>query len=75
MNSAMRASSARNSRTIPARQGGQEDNYHSGKDSWDGNIPRQSPEFNTIPHFLVEAVVEAPNGARPGICFGEYEIG
>ena len=34
---------------------------------------RESPELNTIPHFLVEAVVEAPNGARPGICYGLYE--
>lgn len=34
---------------------------------------RDCPEHNTIPHFLVEAVVEAPNGARPGICYGLYE--
>ncbi len=34
---------------------------------------RRNPELNSIPHFLVEAVVEAPLGARPGICFGEYE--
>lgn len=34
---------------------------------------RASPEQNTIPHFLVEAAVEAPNGARPGICYGSYE--
>jgi glutaconate CoA-transferase subunit A len=39
----------------------------------DTEIFRANPEFNTIPHFLVAAVVEAPNGARPGICFGEYE--
>lgn len=39
----------------------------------DTGVFRASPEFNTIPHFLVAAVVEAPNGARPGICFGEYE--
>lgn len=34
---------------------------------------RANPEFNAIPHFLVQAVVEAPNGGRPGVCFGEYE--
>lgn len=39
----------------------------------DTEVFRANPEFNTIPHFLVAAVVEAPNGARPGICFGEYE--
>lgn len=39
----------------------------------DTGVFRANPEFNTIPHFLVAAVVEAPNGARPGICFGEYE--
>jgi glutaconate CoA-transferase subunit A len=39
----------------------------------DTGVFRANPEFCTIPHFLVAAVVEAPNGARPGICFGEYE--
>ncbi len=39
----------------------------------DTEVFRANPEFNTIPHFLVAAVVEAPGGARPGICFGEYE--
>ncbi len=39
----------------------------------DTEVFRANPEYNTIPHFLVAAVVEAPNGARPGICFGEYE--
>lgn len=34
---------------------------------------RANPEHNTIPHFLVAAVIEAPLGARPGICYGEYE--
>lgn len=30
---------------------------------------RQAPERTTIPHFLVKAVVLAPGGAKPGICF------
>ena len=34
---------------------------------------RKNPESTNVPHFLVEAVVLAPKGARPGICFGEYE--
>lgn len=34
---------------------------------------RKNPELTAVPHFLVEAVVLAPQGAKPGICFGEYE--
>ncbi|HBV96110.1 MAG TPA: CoA transferase subunit A [Desulfotomaculum sp.] len=32
-----------------------------------------NPALTTVPHFQVEAVVLAPQGAKPGICFGEYE--
>jgi glutaconate CoA-transferase subunit A len=31
------------------------------------------PKLTSVPHFLVEAVVHAPHGARPGICFDVYE--
>lgn len=34
---------------------------------------RKNPQLTSVPHFLVEAVVLAPQGARPGICFGEYD--
>ncbi|MHB8156168.1 MAG: CoA-transferase, partial [Desulfocucumaceae bacterium] len=34
---------------------------------------QKNPALTTVPHFLVEAVVLAPQGAKPGICFGEYE--
>jgi glutaconate CoA-transferase subunit A len=32
-----------------------------------------SPKLTSVPHFLVEAVVEAPGGAKPGQCFGLYD--
>ncbi len=34
---------------------------------------RKMPEATTLPHFLVDAVVHAPQGAYPGSCFGYYE--
>lgn len=34
---------------------------------------RKMPEATTLPHFLVDAVVYAPNGAYPCSCFGLYE--
>lgn len=34
---------------------------------------RRNPELTGVPHFLAEAVVPAPLGAKPGICYGEYE--
>lgn len=33
---------------------------------------RSDPRHTTIPSFLVDAVVEAPHGARPGSCHGLY---
>lgn len=33
---------------------------------------QEEPKLTTIPHFLVEAVVELPGGAKPGICYPEY---
>lgn len=33
------------------------------------DVFREQPQLTHIPHFLVEAVVLAPGGARPGICF------
>lgn len=33
---------------------------------------QEEPKLTAIPHFLVEAVVELPGGARPGICYPEY---
>ena len=35
---------------------------------------RKNPERTSVPHFLVEAVVLAPHGAKPGTCFGEYDF-
>lgn len=32
------------------------------------------PKETTIPHFLVDAVVHAPKGAKPGTCYNEYEF-
>lgn len=32
------------------------------------------PKETTFPHFLVDAVVHVPNGAKPGACYNEYEI-
>jgi glutaconate CoA-transferase subunit A len=34
---------------------------------------RKMPEATTIPHFLVDAVVEAPKGAYPASCFNYYD--
>lgn len=34
---------------------------------------RKNPEATTIPHFLVDAVVHAPNGACPCSCFNRYD--
>lgn len=33
---------------------------------------QEEPKLTAIPHFLVEAVVELPGGAKPGICYPEY---
>ena len=33
---------------------------------------QEEPQLTAIPHFLVEAVVELPGGAKPGICYPEY---
>lgn len=33
---------------------------------------QEEPKLTTIPYFLVEAVVELPGGAKPGICYPEY---
>jgi len=35
----------------------------------DTEVMRKDPGLTAIPHFLVAAVVEAPGGAKPGICF------
>jgi glutaconate CoA-transferase subunit A len=35
---------------------------------------QEEPKLTAIPHFLVEAVVELPGGAKPGICYPEYQI-
>jgi glutaconate CoA-transferase subunit A len=35
---------------------------------------RREPTANLIPHYLVDAVVEAPWGAHPTGCFGYYEV-
>lgn len=40
----------------------------------DTDTLRQEPKLTSIPHFLVEAVVVAPQGAKPGICYSSYEI-
>ncbi len=34
---------------------------------------RKTPEATTIPHFLVDAVVETPKGAYPASCFNYYD--
>jgi glutaconate CoA-transferase subunit A len=34
---------------------------------------RKAPEATTLPHFIVDAVVEAPKGAYPCSCFNYYE--
>jgi len=33
----------------------------------------ERPDATVIPHFLVDAVVEAPMGAFPHECYGRYE--
>ncbi len=35
---------------------------------------RKMPEATTIPHFLVDAVVETPKGAYPCSCFNYYDV-
>jgi len=35
---------------------------------------RKRPEATKIPHFLVDAVVHAPNGAYPCSCFNRYDV-
>ena len=35
---------------------------------------RQEPKLTSIPHFLVEAVVLAPQGAAPGVCHPYYNV-
>jgi glutaconate CoA-transferase subunit A len=34
---------------------------------------RRSPDQNSLPSFLVDAIVEAPYGAHPTACFGRYD--
>jgi glutaconate CoA-transferase subunit A len=34
---------------------------------------KEEPKLTAIPHFLVEAVVELHGGAKPGICYPEYQ--
>jgi glutaconate CoA-transferase subunit A len=34
---------------------------------------RKMPEATTIPHFIVDAVVEVPKGAYPCSCFNYYD--
>lgn len=38
----------------------------------DTEIFKQEPKLTSVPHFLVEAVVVAPQGAKPGICYPLY---
>lgn len=33
---------------------------------------KKEPKLTSVPHFLVEAVVLAPQGAKPGICYPNY---
>ena len=35
---------------------------------------RKMPESTTLPHFIVDAVVEAPKGAYPCSCFNYYDV-
>ncbi len=35
---------------------------------------RKMPEATTLPHFIVDAVVHAPNGAYPCSCFNYYDV-
>ncbi len=34
---------------------------------------KNEPKLTSIPYFLVEAVVELPGGAKPGVCYPEYQ--
>ncbi len=34
---------------------------------------RQDPDKNSLPHFLIDAIVPAPYGAHPTACFGFYD--
>ena len=34
---------------------------------------QEEPKLTAVPHFLVEAVVVVPGGAKPGICYPEYQ--
>ncbi len=34
---------------------------------------KENPKLTAVPHFLVEAVVEVPEGAKPGICYSLYD--
>jgi glutaconate CoA-transferase subunit A len=34
---------------------------------------RQDPDQNSLPHFLVDAIVPVPYGAHPTACFGFYD--
>lgn len=35
---------------------------------------REAGERTSVPHFLVEAVVECPGGAAPGRCWPDYQV-
>jgi len=35
---------------------------------------RRMPEATSIPHFIVDAVVELPRGAYPCSCFNYYDV-
>lgn len=35
---------------------------------------RKTPEATTLPHFIVDAVVEVPKGAYPCSCFNYYDV-
>jgi glutaconate CoA-transferase, subunit A len=39
----------------------------------DGDRIAARPDATVLPHFLVDAVVEAPMGAFPHECYGRYE--
>jgi glutaconate CoA-transferase subunit A len=34
---------------------------------------QEEPKLTAIPHFAVEAVVELSGGAKPGVCYPEYQ--
>ena len=35
---------------------------------------KENPKLTAVPYFLVEAVVVAPEGAKPGICYSLYDM-